>query len=470
MIRIFCRTLDRKAQLLPLAAMAALSTAVLPPAPAAEEATPPAAQAPATSSKEQQRALFDALCHEQDIEPFLAQGMDVNGILFRYGEDPYTPLFLAAAKPLFGECGSDPACGRSSATEYNTRTLRRLLELGADPNVPSHRYYLLTPLMAAAASGSLENVKLLVEAGARVNQAMSSGATALSFAVTNNHLEVARYLISQGADVNVYGGDAHGEPYGRGTSLLHVTAIKRYADMTKLLLQAGANPDVKDVHGRTPVYWAGISTNLTRESNNPKEQARTLEVFFDATRERHPAAPAALPQLTPLMAAAYAGDMPALMKLLGDGAKVNEANADGATALSWAVAGGRADAVRQLLMSGASVKAPAADMYYRAQALRFTLLHSAAMQQREDIVRLLLDALGDAAPAALKAEDAFGLTPGAWLFDCTKWTIDPPGSAATRILYSPPAGLCPTYSKPAPACARLLELLPANIAKRTPSH
>ncbi|BGP39986.1 putative ankyrin-repeat protein [Rhodotorula kratochvilovae] len=59
-----------------------------------------------------------------------------------------------------------------------------------------------TALMAAATTGNLEIVKLLVGAGADVTATNEKGATALHYAASKGHVSVGRLLISKGADIN----------------------------------------------------------------------------------------------------------------------------------------------------------------------------------------------------------------------------------------------------------------------------
>ena len=44
---------------------------------------------------------------------------------------------------------------------------------------------------------------MLVAAGADLNQTDPNGITPLLMAITNNHMDVARFLIDQGAEINV---------------------------------------------------------------------------------------------------------------------------------------------------------------------------------------------------------------------------------------------------------------------------
>ena len=58
------------------------------------------------------------------------------------------------------------------------------------------------PLIMASKNGHLEVVKFLVDAGADVNVYVSGDETPLIGASWNGHLDVVKYLIDEGADIN----------------------------------------------------------------------------------------------------------------------------------------------------------------------------------------------------------------------------------------------------------------------------
>jgi|SRR3712207_1093985 len=62
---------------------------------------------------------------------------------------------------------------------------------------------------------------------------------------------------------------------------------------------------------------------------------------------------------TPLMLAAFAGNLPLVQRLLVEGADVNARDKDGDTALMFAACGGHAAIVHLLLLHGANVYARA---------------------------------------------------------------------------------------------------------------
>ena len=56
-------------------------------------------------------------------------------------------------------------------------------------------------LMVAAKKGSLPLARLLVESGANVNEMTETQGTPFMFAILGNNLELARWLLGQGADI-----------------------------------------------------------------------------------------------------------------------------------------------------------------------------------------------------------------------------------------------------------------------------
>lgn len=90
----------------------------------------------------------------------------------------------------------------------------------------------------AAQDGDFDEVRRLVSDGADVNVFDSLGKTPLHYAVEREWLEIAQYLIEQGADVNARHESSIGNtPLGEvaGTCSLRIA---------KLLVEAGADPAI----------------------------------------------------------------------------------------------------------------------------------------------------------------------------------------------------------------------------------
>ncbi|WLR56986.1 ankyrin repeat domain-containing protein [Mesobacillus subterraneus] len=81
----------------------------------------------------------------------------------------------------------------------NLQMVQLLLDLKADPNFESD--YGMTPFMTASEKGSESIIKILHDAGGNPNyQEMSSGYTALTYAVFSGEIETVKLLIELGAD------------------------------------------------------------------------------------------------------------------------------------------------------------------------------------------------------------------------------------------------------------------------------
>src|SRR5262249_54557880 len=153
-----------------------------------------------------------------------------------------------------------------------------------------------TPLHHAAGFGSVAVLKLLLDHGADPNTANRGRATPIFWAVHDERK--GRLLLELGADINARLAD------GR-TLVYQAASLGDGLPLLRLLLEKGAQPDVKTLAG-----------------------------------------------MTPLMAAAGHAKVEAMRLLIEKGAVVNARNSAGATALIAAAGSGSPEAVRLLLEKG----------------------------------------------------------------------------------------------------------------------
>jgi ankyrin repeat protein len=113
----------------------------------------------------------------------------------------------------------------------------------------------LTPLMYAARDGRMNALTVLIENGVDLNARSGDKSTALLIASINGHFDAAKYLVEKGADVNIPSIDDATPLYG----VLHVQwsresetpqpSIKRektsYLDLMELMLDHGADPNAQ---------------------------------------------------------------------------------------------------------------------------------------------------------------------------------------------------------------------------------
>ncbi|WP_411823786.1 ankyrin repeat domain-containing protein [Leptospira sp. 'Mane'] len=105
-----------------------------------------------------------------------------------------------------------------AASAEDPRLLRLLLEHGGNPNIEgkgkiSSGTITYTPLLDASKRGTLENVKLLVKAGANIHFKNELGETPLKKALIHDHMNVVLYLLENGVDFKQQIDTASGENY-----------------------------------------------------------------------------------------------------------------------------------------------------------------------------------------------------------------------------------------------------------------
>ena len=235
-----------------------------------------------------------------------------------------------------------------------------------------------TPLLFAARQGALESARLLVAAGADVNDAAPMGTSTLVVAALSGQGAVATFLLEQGADPNA--ADA-------GYTALHAAVLRSDVELVTALLAHGADPNPHLVRG-TPARRVSADWTLSHNMIGATP-------FWLAARFREPA----------------------IMRALADGGADPLVSKGGATAVIAALQGGTGrgrfgvprgdraeearltiEAVEQALEAGADVD----DTNNSGD----TAMHVAASRGLDDIISLLA-----ARGATLEVRNERGQTP-----------------------------------------------------------
>ena len=109
-----------------------------------------------------------------------------------------------------------------------------------------------TPLLFAARTGDVETARVLLDAGANVDDTVAAGMSALVVAAHSNHGALGKYLLERGADPNAA---------GAGYTALHASVIRGNLELVKALLDRGADPNAPVLHG-TPGRRLGADYSL----------------------------------------------------------------------------------------------------------------------------------------------------------------------------------------------------------------
>jgi ankyrin repeat protein len=289
------------------------------------------------------------------------------------------------------DAGGDPhefdreqgnSCVFESCSAGDPARLRLLMERGAgvgpSPREPgaspagfeseysASGFYPSIPLFAAATSGSLECVKMIVDAGFPVDY-VRWGENALS---TVGSLEVAEYLWEQGVrpEPEAYVGSPIDEaiaqenlfflqvllkdadPEAIQQYLLRTCADKKSPRAVRVLLELGADPNKPDKRNGSPLHsvcWGGDGS-VERDGRATEALIFTL---IDAGADPNLRSKGKMP-LHQAVSGEW-GSPTSVRALLKRGADVNARDKDGKTALMIAAEHGELECVRLLLEAGA---------------------------------------------------------------------------------------------------------------------
>jgi len=231
-----------------------------------------------------------------------------------------------------------------------------------------------TPLLFAARSGDVESAKLLLAAGASVNDAAPDGNSVLVVAAYSGNGKLAQFLLEKDALPNAAAG---------GYTAAHVAVLRGDTELVKALLAHGANPNARITRG-TPITRSAQEFVLPNSLIGATPFLLAMKFLeLDSMRALAAAgADASLPikdGTTPLMAATGVGwkagetrrstafamvpppdeerVLNAVKLALSLGVDVNAANEAGDTAMHGAASEGYREVIQLLAGKGANVNA-----------------------------------------------------------------------------------------------------------------
>ena len=264
------------------------------------------------------------------MELLIRKGADVN--MARFGE---TALHSAASRGK-GDC------------------VQLLIKSGADVNLGGDE----TPLMLAAKQGRVACLRTLIKAGADVHRKDNKGQTALTRALKGNHHECIDLLIEAGANVDnrrvattsatgtdwllPIEEDVNREDATGRTALHHAVREGRHLLVVESLIKSGAEVNVLDGFGYTPLLYAV-----------EKDQIDCVSTLISAGADLN-ISRRSLEQESPLTMASKHGSCKIVKILIDSGADVNQTDSQGNSPLIHAAKEGKN--MFTLRLSSADVK------------------------------------------------------------------------------------------------------------------
>ncbi|XP_072548324.1 inversin [Salminus brasiliensis] len=222
-----------------------------------------------------------------------------------------------------------------------------------------------TAFMWAAGKGSDDVIKTMLELkeDLDINMADKYGGTALHAAALSGHVSTVRLLLEKGAMVDPLDVMKH-TPLFRACEMGH-------RDVILTLIKGGARVDLVDIDGHSALHWAALGGN-----------AEVCEVLME-----NGISPNLQDQAgrTPLQCAAYAGYINCMALLIQHQADPNMQDKEGRTALHWSCNNGYLDAVKLLLGCGAFPN------HMEHTEERYTPLDYALLGEHQEVTQFLLE-------------------------------------------------------------------------------
>ena len=211
----------------------------------------------------------DQVVTQEKLERWLAEGADPQQELSNalIGNDPERIKLLIGKgadvnKPDLQ--GWTPLT--NAARQRHDKTVDLLIELGADPN--KHDGNGITPLAAALMRDHVPSIEVLIEHGAELEEPGQDGFRPLTLALAEQKYEAAKALMEGGADVSTSSGSDGLTPLmivaaqtGPAEGSIFLPGSTRPTDIAKALVAAGADVNAQAKNGMTALMIAAVNNS-----------------------------------------------------------------------------------------------------------------------------------------------------------------------------------------------------------------
>lgn len=283
------------------------------------------------------------------LRRLLTAGADPNARLSQFGDtalmmaartgktDAITVLLESGAQINEKETWGGTTALMWAVSERHPAAVKVLIEHGADVSARSN----FVP--AANGRGFEGRTPVAPQPGQSVEEFASGLLTPLMFAAREGDVESGRLLVAAGADVNAVGGDAK--------DALGLAVFNGNYEFASFLIDNKSNVNQADTQGFTPLFWAVDRRNMETAPNFPwmvtadplplienllKAGANPNALVNNTPRARMRAGSPRIVFATPLMRAAFAGDLELTKLLLSYGADPAMKSKDGETMIEAA--------------------------------------------------------------------------------------------------------------------------------------
>jgi len=243
----------------------------------------------------------DQLVTRERLEKWLADGADVQAELANavLASDAERIRFLVEKG---ADINAHDAQGygalQAAARNRNEKIIPLLIDLGADVNGTDADGF--TALIHAAERNHVPSIRALVAARADLEKSVDGGFGPLSLAIESGKLLAAKALIELGANVNAASGTDRVTPImvtasqlavGEAAKQIELRQGLRSTDIASALIERGADVNTANAHGVTPLMIAAARGNipmlglLLEAGANPELKSEAGKTAIDVARE-----------------------------------------------------------------------------------------------------------------------------------------------------------------------------------------
>lgn len=119
-------------------------------------------------------------------------------------------------------------------------------------------------------------IELLIDGGADIDKGNNAGGTPLYYASSAGEIEIVGLLIQNSASVDL---PAFSEMGVKGASPLLAASINAHEEIVRMLLDAGADPNLKYVHEGEEWSVLGFTEHLSQALGEQVKYAQTIEIL-----------------------------------------------------------------------------------------------------------------------------------------------------------------------------------------------
>jgi len=277
-----------------------------------------------------------------ELRLLLANNAEVNSVDNKGRTPLYNTIFgdnIAIVKALI-KAGADVNIANnvgwtplySAIGKNKMAVVKLLITAGGDVNIANNRGW--TPLHRTV--NSLDNQKfdgkelmrVLIDAGAKINMQTKAGDTAVNLAATNDRLNELDLLLTYNPDIN--------KADNAGITPIASAIMKNHVYIVKVLIGAGVDVNLADNNG-----WSPLHKTVNKPKTQQFEGTELASLLIGAGANLEPKIKNGF---SPLMLASYYGRFNEAKLLIDSGADISSRNeqANGETALDYALHKGNA--------------------------------------------------------------------------------------------------------------------------------